>query len=79
MNVVNCNENLRTGSREVLSQNANILPQQTPTSPQGQLLGELSGQPLEEAREPVASRLEGLSLGQEGRHRIKVVLSELHI
>merc|ERR1719341_2694247 len=73
MNVVNCNENLRTGSREVLSQNANILPQQTPTSPQGQLLGELSGQPLEEAREPVASRLEGLSLGQEGRHRIKIL------
>merc|ERR1719341_1965837 len=70
MNVVNCNENLQTGSREGLSQN--ILPQ-TPTSPQGQLLGELSGQPLEEAREPVASRLEGLSLGQEGRHRIKIL------
>jgi len=28
---------------------------------------------LEEAREPVASRLEGLSLGQEGRHRIKIL------
>merc|ERR1712108_80659 len=45
----------------------------TPTSPQGQLLGEAGGPPLEEAREPVASRLEGLSLGQEGRHRIKIL------
>ena len=73
MNVVNCNENLQTGSREGLSQN--ILPQ-TPTSPQGQREAGGGGhcQPLEEAREPVASRLEGLSLGQEGRHRIKVVL-----
>ena len=71
LNVVN-NENLRTGGREVLSQSAHISPQ-TPTSPQGQLLGEAGGQPLEEAREPVASRLEGLSLGQEGRHRIKVI------
>ena len=71
MNVVK-NENLRTG-REVLT-STYISPQ---TSPQGRLLGDSCGQPpLEEARvaarEPVASRLEGLSLGQEGRHRIKV-------
>merc|ERR1711974_330711 len=72
LNVVN-NENPRTGSREVLSQSAHISPQ-TPTSPQGQLLGEAGGgPPLEEAREPVASRLEGLSLGHEGRHRIKIL------
>ena len=73
MNVVK-NENLRTG-REVLT--STYISPQTPTSPQGRLLGDSGGQPpLEEARiaarEPVASRLEGLSLGQEGRHRIKV-------
>merc|ERR1711974_428873 len=69
LNVVN-NENPRTGSREVLSQSAHISPQ-TPTSPQGQLLGEAGGgPPLEEAREPVASRLEGLSLGQENLPRL---------
>ena len=43
--------------------------------PGGQPGDQLGGQPaLEESREPVASRLEGLSLGQEGRHRIKVDL-----
>ena len=69
MNVVK-NENLRTG-REVLT--STYISPQTPTSPQGRLLGDSGGQPpLEAAREPVASRLEGLSLGQEGRHRIKV-------
>merc|ERR1719341_1473375 len=65
LNVANINENLRTGSREVPSQSAHISPAQTPTSPHGPPT-------LEEAREPVASRLEGLSLGQEGRNRIKV-------
>merc|ERR1719192_301253 len=63
--------------------------QQTTTSPQGQTGGELAGQhgqhgqqvqhgqheqsTQEEPREPVASRLEGLSLGPEGKHRIKIL------
>ena len=61
----------------------NNSPAQQTTTSHGQTGGELAGQhgqhgqlieqsTPEEPKEPVASRLEGLSLCPEGNHRIKV-------
>jgi len=70
------NEQLRTGGSREVSNPSSVSPSHTPNSFPLQAPPPLSGESgaaFEEAREPVASRLEGLNLGQEGRHRIKIL------